>query len=102
MTVNLPPGAGPIETAIKQLAEGRTNAAGTATLTVNAASTTVKQATCGRGNKVFLFATTANAAAEVGNGTIRIPAATVTEGQFVIQHANNAQNDRTFFYVVFG
>ena len=46
------------------------------------------------------FAKTANAAAEIGNGTMYIGA--VNNGAFVVTHANNAQADRTFLYVALG
>ena len=88
--------------AIQQLAQGRSNAAGTVTLTASAATTTVAAQNCGAGSKVFLFPTTANAAAELGAGTCYIATATVTAREFIITHANNAQTDRTFFYVTLG
>lgn len=43
---------------------------------------------------------TANASAEYGNGTIYID--TPTDGQVVINHANNAQTDRIFRITVHG
>jgi hypothetical protein len=43
---------------------------------------------------------TANAAAEVGNGTIYVSA--VTNGSFTLTHANNSQVDRTFRYAISG
>jgi hypothetical protein len=43
---------------------------------------------------------TANAAAEVGAGTIYISA--VSHRSFTITHANNAQTDRTFGFVCIG
>ena len=91
-----------ITLAIQQLAEGRSNAVETVTLTASAATTTVAAPACGAGSKVFLFPTTANAAAELGAGTCYIAAATVVAREFVITHANNAQDDRTFFYVALG
>lgn len=89
-----------VNTAINQLAQGRSNAVGTCTLTANAASTTVTASTCGTGSTVLLSPTTANASAEIGNGTIYI--GTVANGSFTITHANNAQVDRTFRYVAIG
>ena len=44
--------------------------------------------------------TTANASAEIGNGTIFISAR--NDGNYVLTHANNSQNDRTFLYVILG
>ena len=86
--------------AINQLAQGRSNAVGSVTLTANAASTTVTPETCGAGSVVFLSPTTSNAAAEIKNGTIYISA--VAAKSFTIAHANNAQTDRIFGYVCLG
>lgn len=85
--------------AIKQLIEGRSNANGEVTLTANAASTTVTKTTINGQAGVFMFPKTANAAAEMAAGTCH---AAVLAGEVVITHANNAQTDRTFYYVVLG
>jgi hypothetical protein len=85
---------------IRDLFAGRSNAVGTVTLTANAASTTVAALNVGASSRVFLSPTTANASAEFGNGTIRISA--VTSGGFTITHANNAQNDRTLYWLALG
>ncbi len=86
--------------AINELFMGRSNAHGTCTLTANVTTTTVTAENCGDESQVFLFPTTANAAAEVGNGTIYVSA--VANGSFTLTHANNAQTDRTFGYVCIG
>jgi hypothetical protein len=86
--------------AVRELFEGRSNAVGTFTLTANAASTTVTAQNCGAGCTVLSFPKTANAAAEIGNGTMYI--GTVNNGSFVVIHANNAQTDRTFRYAALG
>lgn len=86
--------------AINQLAQGRSNAVGSVTLTANAATTTVAAPACGPNSKVFLFPTTANAAAIVA--ATYVATATVTAGQFIVTHTNNANNDKTFFYVCLG
>jgi hypothetical protein len=85
---------------IRDLYAGRSNAVGTVTLTANAASTAVTALNVGASSRVFLSPTTANASAEFGNGTIRISA--VGSGTFTVTHANNAQNDRTFYWVALG
>jgi hypothetical protein len=85
---------------IRDLFAGRSNAVGTVTLTANAASTVVAALNVGASSRVFLSPTTANASAEFGNGTIRISA--VTSGGFTIAHANNAQNDRAFYWLALG
>lgn len=89
-----------VNQSIRDLFAGRSNAVGTVTLTANQATTAVTAINCGKDSKVFLMPTTANASAEFGNGTIRISA--VAAGSFTITHANNAQNDRTFFWVALG
>jgi hypothetical protein len=86
--------------AIGQALNGRTNADGVVTLAANAATTTVNPVNCAAGDSVFLFPATADAAAALA--TTYVPAAAVTKQQFVIHHANNAQTDRTFFYVCLG
>lgn len=86
--------------AIRELFEGRSNAVGTFTLTPSAASTVVSAPNCGTGSSVLLTPKTANAAAELGNGTMYI--ATVANGSFTVTHANNAQSDRTFMWAAFG
>jgi hypothetical protein len=89
-----------VNTAINELAKGRSNAVGTVTLAPGAASTTVPAKNCGAGSVVLLSPLTAHAAAEIGNGTIFVSA--VANGAFTLAHANNAQNDRTFGFVCLG
>ena len=86
--------------AIQQLAAGRSNAVGTVTLTVSVASTVVSDANCSVGSVPILVPTTANAAAEVGNGTMYISA--VANNSFTITHANSATTGRTFLYALHG
>ena len=104
MSGNVPPAGEKdpykIVRAIRELFEGRSNAVGSFTLAINAASTTVTAANCGAGCTVLAFPKTANAAAEWKNGTMYI--GTVNNGTFVVTHANNAQADRTFRYAAFG
>lgn len=89
-----------INIAIQQLEQGRSNAVGECTLTPNTTTTTVVAPNCGEGSKPFLMPTSAHAAAEWGNGTLYRSA--VSNGSFVITHANNAQTDRTFDFVCLG
>lgn len=84
----------------QQLAAGRSNAVGSVTLRTSNTTTTVTATNCGSGSKVFLSPTTANAAAEIGNGTIYV--STVSAGSFVLTHASNSQADRTFGFVCLG
>jgi hypothetical protein len=86
--------------AIRDLFAGRSNAVGTVTLRANEATTVVTALNVGASSRVFLMPTTANGSAEFGNGTIRI--SSVGSGTFTITHANNANADKTFFYVCLG
>ncbi len=89
-----------VNTAINQLAQGRSNAAGTVTLAASQPGTTVTAPNCAAGSVVLLSPLTAHAAAEIGNGTLWVGA--VAKGSFTLAHANNAQNDRTFGWVALG
>lgn len=94
---------------LQQAFNGRSNATGLVTLKSGATSTTVNPTDATNpgaqnvspNSRIFLFPTTAHAAAEIAAGGCYIPVATIARQQFVIQHANNAQTDRTFFYVAF-
>jgi hypothetical protein len=87
---------------LQQLAAGRSNAVGTVTLTASAATTLVTDKNCAAGSAILPMPTTANASAELGNGTWFVPTATILNGSFVITHANNAQTDRIFRYAIVG
>ena len=86
--------------AINQISEGRSNAFGTVTLTANQATTTLTDERIGTDSTVSFTPTTANAAAELGAGTMYVSAK--TGGSLTITHANNAQADRTFDYAIQG
>ena len=83
---------------IRDLFEGRSNAVGRFTCTQNQATTVVTAKNCGPASEIFIQALTANAAAEVGNGTIYISAR--VPGAFTVTHANSATASRTFAYRV--
>lgn len=85
---------------LQQLAAGRSNAVGAVTLTTSVAATTVTTSNCAVGSTPILTPTTANAAAEVGNGTMYVSA--VANGSFTITHANSATTGRTFLYALVG
>ena len=87
-----------INDAIVQLQQGRSNALVLATLTANAASTTVTAPNCGTGSAVLLSPTTANAATALATTYV----STISNGAFVLTHANNAQTDRIFRVVTLG
>ena len=86
--------------AIQQLAAGRSNAVGSVTLATGSATTTVTTANCATGSVPILVPASANAAAEVGNGTMYVSA--VVNGAFTIAHANSATTGRTFLYGILG
>lgn len=106
MTVYVPSLLDTLQNAIRsiqQLASGRSNAIGVVTLAASAASTTVTDPNCAAGTTILLTPATAHAAAEIATGgTMYIPVATIANGSFVIQHANNSQTDRIFRYALHG
>lgn len=79
---------------------GKVNTAGQLTLTASSATTTLTNAHIGGNSEIFFTARTANAAAEIGAGTMYVSA--VGDGTATITHANNSQTDRTFGYVIMG
>lgn len=79
---------------------GKINTTGTVTLTANAATTTITDSRIGRTTKVFLVPTTANAANALATTYQTFPNASVESA--VLNHANNAQTDRTFAYALLG
>lgn len=99
------------EPVVNGLMQGKMNNYGTVTLTAGAASTTVTE-TRGKisNNSVILFMPlTANAAAEIGAGTMYITTANLSplgadgtgnNPTFTITHANNAQVDRDYRYII--
>lgn len=88
--------------AIQQLGAGRSNAVGSVTLTTGAATTVVTTlpGLCSTGSTPILTPTTANAAAEVGNGTMYV--SSVGLNTFTVTHANSATTGRTFLWAVLG
>lgn len=80
--------------------KGETNSAGEFTLNANVASTTVSDIQVHPNTRIIPFPTTANAAAEYASTFI--PLSTIIEGSFVVQHANNANADKTFMYLIGG
>lgn len=89
-----------INQALRDLFAGRSNAVGEVTLTANDTTTAVSSLNIGPDTKVFLFPTTANAAADFGSGGLYISA--VISGGFTITHPNDADTDKTFFWVALG
>jgi hypothetical protein len=89
-----------INRSIQQLSQGRSNATGTFTLATGAASSTVTDQNCAAGSVVIPIPSTANAATELGNGTMWLSA--TTNGSFTFTHANSATTGRTFRYAILG
>jgi hypothetical protein len=86
--------------AIQNLAAGRSNAVGTVTLATGVATTVVADKNCAAGSTPLLTPATANAATEVGNGTMYV--STVANGSFTITHASSGTTGRTFLYAILG
>jgi hypothetical protein len=91
---------GRVRDVVNNMMRGKLNCTGAVTLAAGAGSTLLSDARIGGGSVVLLQATSANAAAELGNGTLYFDAPGA--GSVVIRHANNAQIDRSFTYVVIG
>lgn len=89
-----------IVNSLNRMAEGRGDNSDTLTLTAGAASTTIAQPFVSEFSTILLFPRTANAAAELGAGTVYVSAK--ANGSFTLAHANNAQADRTFDYAWIG
>jgi hypothetical protein len=89
--------------AVRQLIVGRSNAAGTVTLTENVTSTTIVGANVNENAEIFFTPKTANAAAEMAAGTMYASITRISGTPTVtITHANGASTDRTFGYVILG
>jgi hypothetical protein len=89
-----------ISQVVNNLIDGKSNNTGSFTCTASAATTAVTDFRAGKSSIILLMPQTANAAAEVGNGTIHV--STRAKQSFTITHANNSQTDRTFGYVIIG
>ena len=85
---------------VNNIMRGKINATLDVTLAVSTASTTVSDARIGGSCGIYLMPLSANAAAEIGNGTIwwgPPGSQTVT-----LNHASNAQADRSFRLLIIG
>jgi len=83
-----------------EAAQGHINNAGNVSLISGTVSTVVSDNRVGAFSFVGLMPRTANAASEIGNGTLYI--ASQSKGAFTITHANAATGDRTFKYCILG
>lgn len=91
-----------VATTLNEVLRGRLNATGTLTLTANAASSTLTDDRISINSAIILVPATANAAAELGNGTLFISETNRVNGSIILTHANNAQADRTYRFVIIG
>ena len=82
--------------------KGKTANFGSVTLTASVTSTVVTDAKCTTGSVIVFDPETANALAEYIAGGMYVTTAGRVNGSFTITHANNAQTDRTFRYVITG
>lgn len=82
--------------AINNIIRGKINVAGELTLTANSATTTLTDIRIGADCVVLLQPTSANGAAALATLYFGTPG----NGSVTVNHANNAQTDRTFRYVV--
>lgn len=80
------------------LLRGKSNNTGTLTLTAAAATTTLTDSRIGATSVVLLMPTTANAAAAIATTYFTA----FVKGSCTVNHANNAQVDKTFRYAVIG
>jgi hypothetical protein len=87
---------------LQQIRKGKTENVGEVTLTASAASTTVTDIRVSPQSCIVWHPRTANAAAEIKNGTMYVTDANMGNGTFTITHANNVQTDRDFRYAVIG
>jgi len=87
---------------VNELLQGKLNPGGLFTLTASVGSSTLTDSRISVESTVALTPTTANAAAEIGNGTLYLSETGRVNGSIVITHANNAQTDRTFRVSILG
>lgn len=81
---------------IQNILDGKINATGSVTLTASVATTTLSDRRIGPSSAILFSPTTANAAAEALYVTAQ------GDGTATLNHANNAQTDRTYNYAVLG
>lgn len=87
---------------VNRVLTGKLNALGEVTLTANAATTVITDARLTTGSYIDFDPVTANAAAEKAAGTIYVLTANRRNGSCTVTHANNAQADRAFKFLVIG
>lgn len=85
---------------VNRLNQGKLNCTGSVTLTASQATTTIGDPRLTGGSVILLMPKTANAAAELGAGTLFVTGR--NKGAATLNHANNTQTDRDFDYIVIG
>lgn len=83
-----------------ELRRGKVRSTGDVTLTVSSATTTLTDPNIGANSYIDFMPQTANAAAEIGAGGFYVTGR--GGGQATLNHANNANADRTYTYLVMG
>lgn len=83
---------------VNNLLSGKMNIVNSFTITANAATTTLSDKRIGPSSIVLIMPTTANAAAALASTYFT----GFTKAACTVNHANNAQTDRTFTYAVIG
>ncbi len=83
---------------------GKINNTGETTLVASTATSTVTLSAgrLGEDTQVIFTPTTANAATELAGGSMFVSSRDVANNVFRITHANNAQTDRIFKFMLFG
>ena len=87
---------------LQQMRNGKLECVAEVTLTAGAASTAVTDIRVSPQSVLLWHPRTANAAAELANGTMYVTDANMGNGTYTITHANNAQVDRTFRVAIVG
>lgn len=72
------------------------------TLATSATQTTLTDARIGYYSIILFMPQTANAAAEIGGGTMYVSQSTQINGSAVVSHANSTQTDRIFRAIIMG
>jgi hypothetical protein len=87
---------------LQALRNGKSENVAEVTLTANAASTTITDIRVSPQSVLSWHPRTANAAAELANGTMYVTDANLANGSYTITHANNPQVDRVFRVAIIG
>jgi hypothetical protein len=87
-----------VKAAVNLIMQGKLNATGTVTLTANSATTVLQDPRLSASSFIGFMAQTANAAAALGGLYVTAQGG----GTATLNHANNAQSDKTFTYLIIG